>query len=194
MKSLLVIVMCVLLGVFGAVVVAQDEGPTLAGITGDSEAYYGQEVTIEGYVADIVNVKTFILEEGALLGNSQVLVINNSGQEFDLGLVDGQRMTVTGIVHPHYAEGGLSRLSTAAMGTDAVDTVEATPMAEMTEDPAMTDMTEEPLVDATAVPMDDTTMDTTRPDLSTMWLRDDLHNHTIIEITSTSAITYLENE
>ncbi len=209
-KSVFFLALCVILGLFGSVVLAQDEGPTLESVTADPATYYGQEVTLEGTISELVNVRSFILDEDALLDNDQLLVINNSGREFDLRVTAGQRVTVTGIVHPNYAEGGLNEISTVGMmdPVDTADTME-TPMADMTEEPMMEatedlmatpmmEATEDLTADVTLTPMADTEMSNGMDDgmynLSTMTIRDDLGNYTLLEITSIDSVSYIDAE
>lgn len=86
------------------------ESATLGDVTANSPAYYGQQVTLEGVLEEYVNARTFVLSEGAVLFDSKVLVINNTPQEFDLNLVTGERVRITGIVMPSYNEGGFSQI------------------------------------------------------------------------------------
>lgn len=100
---------------------AQDPNPTAPPLTGDpdvtisdvtanSEAHYGQRLTLEGNVDELVNIRMFILGEAGLLGANQLLVINNTGQEFPFGLTRDVTVRVTGTIYPHYTEGGFDQL------------------------------------------------------------------------------------
>lgn len=213
MKCSMLVLMVIILAAFGSVILAQDDtqdDATLESVTADTEGYLGQEVTLEGVIAELVNVRAFVLGEGAALDDDQVLVINNSGHEFDLRVTAGQRIRVTGIVHANYVDNGLSGITTS-MSTlaDDADTVVVEEPLDMTEEPmidvteeAPLGMAEEPMMEATAEVLVDTPdnrgmqddglfqMDVI--DLSTMELPEHLHNHTIIEITSISAITFVE--
>jgi len=78
---------------------AQDE-TTIADVTGNSLDYYGTEVTLEGVVGELANVKMFALGEGVAVGNALVLVVNNSQEDFSIELMPEVRVTVTGVVFP----------------------------------------------------------------------------------------------
>lgn len=191
--SLLLVLVIGLLS-FGAVA-AQDATATPAGdnvevittledLTANSDSYVGQEVTLEGVIEELLNVRTFVLGEGAALDNDQVLVINNTGQEFDLNVTRDQQVRLTGTVYPSIENGGVGQfanMNNANQVTEPLepaDTITETPMvgddAAMTEEPmdntmlteeAIDDamMTEEAMqsTDLTPTPM----IDTTSPDM-----------------------------
>lgn len=134
------------------------EGPTLESVTADPGAVYGQEVTLEGVLAEFVNVRTFVLSEGAALDDDKVLVINNTPIEFDPSLVAGERVQITGIVMPSYNEGGFDQVISNFMNiirpgqspgdTGAVDAA-ATPADAAADDASSVDTAETP---AAAIP------------------------------------------
>jgi hypothetical protein len=134
------------------------EGPTLESVTADPGAVYGQEVTLEGVLAEFVNVRTFVLSEGAALDDDKVLVINNTPIEFDPSLVAGERVQITGIVMPSYNEGGFDQVISNFMNiirpgqspgdTGAVDAA-ATPADAAADDASSADTAETP---AAAIP------------------------------------------
>ncbi len=182
---------------FGAVAYAQDATPeatagplTLGDVTGGNAAnYYGQTVTVDGNVDELVNIRSFLLGGGGL-NNPQVLVLNNSGHEFDIGLSTDANVRVTGTIYPSYNQGGWDQVSAIAvtgpampgmdtsMGMDTmsgmntagmdtmIPTVDTTGMdtTMMTEMPMATEMsgmdTMIPTVDTTGM---DTTMMTEMP-------------------------------
>ena len=90
------------------------EGINLESITADAASYYGQQVTIEGVVEEILNVRAFILGEAAELDNDQILVINTTGEDFDLRLTSGARVIITGTIYPSREEGGFEQLISGA--------------------------------------------------------------------------------
>jgi hypothetical protein len=80
---------------------------TLEELTGvDEDEFYGETVTLEGVVMDVVNVYSFILGEDVALDDDQVLVINTSGELLPADLVPDAQATVTGVVANHVSEGG----------------------------------------------------------------------------------------
>jgi hypothetical protein len=168
------------------------EGPTLESVTADPGAVYGQEVTLEGVLAEFVNVRTFVLSEGAALDDDKVLVINNTPIEFDPSLVTGERVQITGIVMPSYNEGGFDQVISNFMDVIApaqspvesqppadTTTMDATPADAAADDASSADTAETP---AAAIPgaadtaadatpaegaMDDTAADATPADATT---------------------------
>jgi hypothetical protein len=146
------------------------EGLTLESITADPGAVYGQEVTLEGVLTEFINVRTFVLSEGAALDDDKVLVINSTPIEFDPTLVTGERVRITGVVMPSYNEGGFEQVianfrdlimpapadttSLEATPADGAVVVETTPSDATTADATPAD-------DASmeATPMDNTSTD-----------------------------------
>jgi hypothetical protein len=122
------------------------EGPTLESVTADPGAVYGQEVTLEGVLAEFVNVRTFVLSEGAALDDDKVLVINNTPIEFDPSLVAGERVQITGIVMPSYNEGGFDQVISNFMNIIRP--------GQSPGDTGMTDTGDTGAVDAAATPAD----------------------------------------
>ncbi len=103
-------------------------------IVGNADSYYGSSVSLEGNIIELVNVKTFILDDGAALATNQVIVINNTGYEYPLWVTADNRIRVTGIVHPRTSDGGLDLLMSGGMMAttpDSETTPEATPEMEM---------------------------------------------------------------
>ncbi len=222
MKTGLVLLLLVILAAFGSLTLAQEVGQvTISDVTGNSPEYYGQTVTLEGVITELVNVRTFVISDQNLIDN-QLLVINNTGREFDLRVTGDQRVVVTGIVRPHYAEGGLSQINTAMAGIDApgvndpamqptqdpamadptVDPAQD-PLVDPTQDPALVDPAADPtqdpaLVDPTPVPLDDTTGMGTGQfqmdaiNLASMILPDRLHQHTILELISIQDLIFVD--
>lgn len=118
--------------------------PEIMEVVSNTEEYVGATVTLEGTITELVNVKLFVLDDGALLATNQVIVLNNSGQEYPIWVSADQRVRVTGVVHPRRVDGGLEALiNRAPVMTEATpQTVEATPDA-IEETPEMMDVTPE---------------------------------------------------
>ena len=129
------------------------EGPTLETVTADPGAVYGQEVTLEGVLTEFVNVRTFVLSEGAALDDDKVLVINNTPIEFDPTLVTGERVRITGIVMPSYNEGGFDQVISNFMSL-------IVPAQNPVEQPPVVDATPADSVPADATPADASSADT----------------------------------
>lgn len=72
---------------------------TIEELVNSAEDYYGQQISVQGHVQNLLNVRTFVLDEGATVENDAVLVLNTSDQSFSLLLTDGARVEVTGTVH-----------------------------------------------------------------------------------------------
>ena len=220
MRAWFSVLLVVVVVAFGGVALAQEGQVTISDVTGDSAAYYGQTVTVEGVITELLNVRAFVISDQNIIDN-QLLVVNNTGREFDLRVTAGQRVIVTGIVHPHAAEGGLSQIVTTLPGpdtgmtTDTTDTGAAQP--EATVDPAMevtAEATVDPAMEATAEVTDEAAMQPTPMtdmtngdmtgtsgmfqmdaiDLSTMVIPDRLQQHTIVELISIQDITFVEEE
>jgi hypothetical protein len=125
-KSLsLLLVLIVALLSFG-VVVAQDATQqataganefTVGDLVANKDQYYGQTVTTEGTIEDLVNIRAFVLGDGAALGDNQILVINNSNENFDLAIKNDQRVRLTGTLYRDFNSGGWSQLA----GPDGVN-------------------------------------------------------------------------
>lgn len=167
MKAWFSVLLVVLVVAFGGVALAQEGQVTISDITGDSAAYYGQTVTVDGVITELLNVRAFVISDQNIIDN-QLLVVNNTGREFDLRVTAGQRVIVTGIVHPHAAEGGLSQIVSALPGPDTGMTTGTTntgaAQPEATVDPAMevtAEATVDPAMEATAEVMDDASMQAT---------------------------------
>jgi len=157
------------------------EGPTLESVTADPGAVYGQEVTLEGVLAEFVNVRTFVLSEGAALDDDKVLVINNTPIEFDPTLVTGERVRITGVVMPSYNEGGFEQVITNFMDIIApaqapVDTTtgdtgtadaQATPADAAAGDTGAADATPADATTTDMTPADDAATDATPADATT---------------------------
>lgn len=171
-KTALMAVLLVLL--FASVVTAQEVTPVpqgeggvdLEGLTGDPSLYIGQTVSLEGVVEDLVNVRAFVFGEGVAIDNDQVLVVNTSGEEFDIRVTDGSRFIVTGTVYPSFADGGLTQIIArlAEMG-------ELDEGAMATVDPMM--------------PMPRST------NLAEMIVPDALFDYTIVELNSVDALQFV---
>lgn len=86
-------------------IAAQDATPELVPVTvgdlvGDPGLYVGQTVIIEDAISEYINPQSFLLGEDAAIGEARVLVVNTSGQPLPFTMFAGDRVVVTGIVHP----------------------------------------------------------------------------------------------
>ncbi len=202
----LAFVLVLIVGLFSfGVVAAQDATATpvsgenvafeyaLNDVISNKDQYYGQEITTEGNIEDLVNVRAFVLGEGATVGDAQLLVINNSDATFDLAIKNDQRVRLTGTLYPSFNDGGWDQLvgtnmvnGTAPMATQ--DMLMATPMAtEMMM--ATQDMM---MVTPLATEMMGSTMGMGAVDLSQMYIPDNLRDHTILVLNSLDTITYIQ--
>lgn len=188
---IMVLVLALALMSFGAVF-AQDATPTLINngenveilntledITADSSVYFGQPVTVEGVIEELVNVRTFVLGEGAALDDDKVLVINNTGQEFGLNITRDQRVRVTGTIYPSRSSGGFDQIG-ANSGTN--------PM--MTDDAMMTTPMVDAMADATLTPM----MSSGMIDWANFPLRDEFNDYTLLLLSSVDEIIYIQEQ
>ncbi len=188
----------------------------LENVTANHTSCYGQEVTLTGVIEDLLNVRTFVLGEGAALDDDKVLVINNTGQEFDLRVARDQNVQVIGTVWPSIEEGGLGQirnnqltatLEPGVMATEALmPTIEgaaatqemmpttegATATEEMMPTTEGMTATQEMMATPEANMSGDT--GTTMPsyDLTAMVLPDEFNNYTIIVINSLDNLTFVE--
>lgn len=103
-------------GIPEEVVPLEEVEPNLEIVTADPASFYGQEVTFEGVVTEMVNIRAFVLGEGAALDDDQVLVLNNSGQEFSIELTRDARVQVTGTIYPAWDQGGWDQVMMLPMG------------------------------------------------------------------------------
>ncbi|MDX2161115.1 MAG: hypothetical protein SF162_07315 [bacterium] len=159
---------------------AQPEGGVdLEGLTADPDAYLGQTITLEGVVSNLLNVRAFVLGEGAALDDDQVLVINMTGEEFDIRVTDGTRFVVTGVVYPSFANGGFTQLVADMAASGLMQTDRAT-MEATAESGALAETT--PEVGVAGGMMAYST------DLAQMIIPDNLFDHTIIAVSSIDQI------
>lgn len=81
-------------------VINVDVVQTIGHIVDNPEAFYGQEVTVNGLIGDAVGPQAFTLYQDQLIGiRGEVLVINNSGQELDFATLRDTRLRVRGTVY-----------------------------------------------------------------------------------------------
>lgn len=66
-------------------------------VTEDPTPYYNQRVAIEGEVEDLLSLDTFTLDEDELIGGSDLLVVNMSGEPLPQ---EDETVTVTGVIRP----------------------------------------------------------------------------------------------
>jgi hypothetical protein len=165
-------------------------------LTADPSLFVGQVVTLEGVVENLVNMRAFVLGEGVVLDNDQILVVNASGQELDIRVTDGARFRITGRVYNSFADGGLTQLVANIATTGELMSTEEAPMIDMTVTPtaemAMPDATDEagnviegggglqPIV----IPYTTSLADMVVPDA--------LFGFTIVEITRIDDVVFLE--
>ena len=178
---------------------------TLGDITDNSEAYYGQRVAFEGEISDLLNVDIAVLAQPEFLGAAEVLVVNNSGQDFPVTFIQGQRARVVEIVHPSLNNANMAEPGTAGNGalivqpTAAEDTpLDMTPAATPAEDmnaegtPMATPMEGAP----TPLPQGDMTTPASLglpgffPQGLTADMLDNYRDHTIVELTSVDDIGF----
>ena len=87
---------------FNIAVVAQitEEPPnTLEGVASGPANFYRQPVTLHGYVSEFLSSGIFVIGENAVFDNDQLLVVNNTGELFDLNIQKGAQVQVTGVVY-----------------------------------------------------------------------------------------------
>jgi len=161
-------------------------------ITADPTLFVGQYVQLEGFVENLVNVRAFVLGEAAALDNDQILIINNSGDEFDIRLSEGARFLVTGRVYNSFADGGLTQLVAAAAAAGDLDlataeamVLESTPTAENapTLVPEATDDTDFEF-ERMVIPYSTSLADMVVPEA--------YFNYIIVEITSITDLQFME--
>jgi hypothetical protein len=181
-------------------------------LTANTEAYYGQVVTVEGNMTEFLNVRAFILDDEALLAENRVLVINNSPASFDITLRPDLWLRVTGVVHPAYNEGGWDQFDFTAsqqgmtqqpMGQ--TDPLAATPVG--TDPDAATEGDPGIEGDLVATPIGDENLIVQEPgmfpggvmvqnyndiNMRNMFFPEWLHHYTILEIRSMDAIVIVE--
>ncbi|MFN8528241.1 MAG: hypothetical protein U0670_06495 [Anaerolineae bacterium] len=150
---------------------------TLEDLTADPTTFFGQQVTLEGVVSNLVNPAALVLGEGVALDDDQVLVINTSGQPFDIRLTDGARFLVTGTVYPSFADGGVTQLIAALAESG------------MMPDTSMAGSGD---ASANAQATDVVGMFAYSSNLVDMVLPDDLFNHTILAVQNVEAMQLLE--
>ena len=79
---------------------------TIGHIVDNPEAFYGQEVTVNGLIGDPVSTQAFTLYQDQLIGiRGEVLVINNTGQEIDFEPMRDTRIRIRGTVYNPDADG-----------------------------------------------------------------------------------------
>ncbi len=151
---------------------------SLEDLTANPANYYATEVTVEGTIEDLLNVRTFVLGEAAAIDDDKVLVINNTGIEFDLRVAATQQVRLTGTVYPSITEGGLAQLMS---GDSAISTPE--PMG-----------TDEVGVDVTEMPEMNMEVGDAVVDFSAMSLPEDMNGFTIIVLDSLESMTFIEQQ
>lgn len=224
MKRYLIIVLLILLALpltitaQEATEIAPVEGvpaegePTLESVTADPASYYGQEVTFEGVVAELVNIRSFLLGEGAAIDDDQVLVLNHTGQEFNIGLTRDARVRVTGTIYPAFDQGGWDQILQLPMGGMTDTTTEGTTDEqageEMATEEAATEgaagaemATEEPMAEPTTAPVEgegETTgaemapSGVTLAEYPVILLQERFPSHTLLVVDSLDNITFVE--
>ncbi len=183
-SSLMAVLAMVLVVFFSSVVTAQEVTPMpqgeggvdLEGLTGDPSLYVGQTVSLEGVVENLVNVRAFVFGEGVAIDNDQVLVVNTSGEEFDIRVTDGSRFVVTGTVYPSFADGGLTQIIARMAEAGELDGAMAT------EDAADMMATVDPMMGG---------MMPRSTNLAEMIVPDALFDYTIVELASADALQFV---
>ena len=82
----------------GSLAVAGDGTISAGKLARDAKNFYGQTVTVRAEVEDVLDDRTFTLDEDAILTGADVLVVIPKGST--RGLMHDQVVTVTGIVRP----------------------------------------------------------------------------------------------
>ena len=78
---------------------------TIGHIVDNPEAFYGQEVTVNGLVGDPVSQEAFTFYQDQLIGiRGQVLVINHSGQAMNFAAMNNEHMRIRGTVYSGMAD------------------------------------------------------------------------------------------
>ena len=179
---------------------------SLTDVVGNKSQYYGQAITTEGTIEQVVNVRAFVLGDKAALNDHQILVINNSDQDFDLGVKQDQPVRVTGTLYPDFNSGGWMQLvgATSVNGPSPTEQANATQAPGATQMPASTVMPgATPMVSATTAaqaPMATAVMTPAmtgtqqamggKIDLSQMFIPNSLRGFTIL-VMNELHITYL---
>ncbi len=101
----------------------------LGDVVGNKTQYYGQSVTVEGTIEEVINVRAFVVGDGATLNDHQLLVIDNSDQPFDIGVRKDQKVRLTGILCPSFNDGGWTQL----VGPNSVNGPSPTEQANATQ-------------------------------------------------------------
>lgn len=85
-------------------VVNLEDVNTLSNVTDEPEAFYGQQVSVEGLVGDRVGTQGFELREdvflGSIFGEGRILVVYRDELMFDAEAWDDETVRVTGTVQP----------------------------------------------------------------------------------------------
>ena len=100
----------------------------LSDVIGNKAQYYGQQIIVEGTIEQLVNVDAFVVGDQAALNDHQLLVINDSGQPFDLGIKQDQKVRLIGTLYPSFNDGGWMEL----VGADSVNGPSPTEQANAT--------------------------------------------------------------
>lgn len=65
------------------------------------DAYYGETVTVDGVVGEILSDSLFVLEEDGILGTDRILVMDATGDQLELIRIEGARVRLTGTLQPY---------------------------------------------------------------------------------------------
>ena len=88
-------------GVFAGFVAADDMTISAGKLAKDAKNYYGRTVTVKAEVEDVIDSRSFTLDEDAILAGADVLVLVPAG--YTGTLAHDQVVTVTGKVRPYVA-------------------------------------------------------------------------------------------
>jgi len=65
----------------------------------DPAAFYGQAMTVEGNLSQLVNERMLVISDDDLIGPDELLVLNTADGPFDPAMQEGSRVQVTGTLH-----------------------------------------------------------------------------------------------
>ena len=89
------------IGTFAASAIADDMTISAGKLAKDAKNYYGRTVTVKAEVEDVIDSRSFTLDEDAILAGADVLVLVPAG--YTGTLAHDQVVTVTGKVRPYVA-------------------------------------------------------------------------------------------
>lgn len=73
---------------------------TVSDLINDPDLYTGKMVILEDAISEYINPQSFLLGADAAIGEARVLIVNTSGEPLPFTMFAGDRVVVTGVVHP----------------------------------------------------------------------------------------------